>query len=107
MFSRARVPVSLSKLPGGGRKPTKPGSGGTAAVPPTLSWISNGSDSYDVGWDNITHSSGSRNDPTLYPNRESVGTSTSWTNLEGVTVYAAVRSVRDGEIGPWSAETTL
>jgi hypothetical protein len=78
-----------------------------AAAASLFSWADNGADSYDVGWDTITHAAGDRNDPTLYPNRESVGAGTSWTNEEGVAVYAAVRSVVDGEVGPWSSETTL
>ena len=73
----------------------------------SFSWASNGSDSYEVGWDTTTHSGGDQNDPTLYPNRENVGTATSWTNEEGVTVYAAVRSKVGNEVGPWSDEETL
>ncbi len=73
----------------------------------SFSWTDNGSDSYDVGWDTVTQTGGDVNDPTLYQNRESVGTNLSWTNTQGVTVYAAVRSVLDGELGPWSTETTL
>ena len=83
----------------------KYGGGGSAS----FSWGAvSGAASYDVGWSTAPLSSGDRNDPTLYPNRSNVGSSTSYTNTQGVTIYAAVRSVSsNGEIGPWSSEATL
>jgi len=73
----------------------------------TFSWTSNGSDSYEVGWDTVTHAGGDVNNPELYPNVVNVGTATSWTNTQGVIVYAAVRSRIGTEIGPWSTQVTL
>jgi hypothetical protein len=85
-------------------------SGGAPLFPPigggggsSFSWASSGADSYDVGWDTVSQAGGDLNDPTLYPNRLSVGTALSWTNNTGLTVYARVRSVVAGELGPWSA----
>jgi hypothetical protein len=73
----------------------------------TLSWVSSGADSYDIGWSASSLASGDRNNPALYPNRLSVGSALSWTNNTGSTAYVAVRSVVGVEVGPWSAERTL
>ena len=83
MFARARVPVSLSKLPGGGRKPTKTGSLSSSLG---FAWDAN-----DAG-DNVTDykvywgaSTGS------YTSSQSVGTATTYSvNHPGVTRYYAV-----------------
>jgi hypothetical protein len=80
--------------------PAFPVGGGAGA---SFSWSDNGADSYQVGWDTISHAGEDVNDPTIYPNRLDVGTALSWTNNTGQTVYASVRSVVDEEIGPWSA----
>ena len=77
------------------------------AVTGVLSWNSVGADTYDVGWDTVSKSGGDVNDPTLYPNRLSVGSALSWTNNTGGPVFAAVRSVLAGELGPWSTEKSL
>lgn len=77
------------------------------AATASFSWNSTGADSYEVGWDTVSHAGGDINNPELYPNVINVGTATIYTNTQGVQVYAAVRSKVGTEVGPWSAQVTL